>query len=140
MNRAERRAQKRHRHEWAIKEYGYGVVCTICGARADAEEAQRCHCGDPVAYGFDGDPTHHRGMCNRCDEVRCDAYPGECGREARGWRDALTQAAAIIERGRLSSPVTQWDQGYDQAEADAVQWLLDRASLPVARADAEESS
>ena len=37
-----------------------------------------CHCGAPVAYGFDGDPTHHRGMCERCDAVRCDAYPGAC--------------------------------------------------------------
>lgn len=39
-----------------------------------------CHCGEPVRFGFDGDPTHHRGMCEDCDSVRCDAYPGECGR------------------------------------------------------------
>ena len=39
-----------------------------------------CHCGDPVHYGYDGDPTHHRGMCAHCDPIRCDAYPGECGR------------------------------------------------------------
>lgn len=43
-----------------------------------------CHCGAPVVYSFDGDPTHHRGMCSDCDSVRCDAYPGECSRpEAR---------------------------------------------------------
>lgn len=39
-----------------------------------------CHCGEPVVYGFDGNLTHHRGMCEYCDAVRCDAYPGECGR------------------------------------------------------------
>lgn len=39
---------------------------------------EECHCGRPVAYGFDGDPTHHRGMCAECDARRCDAYPLEC--------------------------------------------------------------
>jgi len=39
-----------------------------------------CHCGEPVTYGYDGDPTHHRGMCAHCDDVRCDADPGACGR------------------------------------------------------------
>lgn len=38
----------------------------------------RCHCGEHVRYGYDGNPTHHRGMCEDCDLVRCDAYPGEC--------------------------------------------------------------
>lgn len=42
---------------------------------------EACHCGQPFAYGYDGDPTHHRGMCEHCDMVRCDAHPGECGRE-----------------------------------------------------------
>lgn len=37
-----------------------------------------CHCGAPVTYGYDGDPNHHRGMCEDCDLVRCDAYPGAC--------------------------------------------------------------
>lgn len=37
-----------------------------------------CHCGEPVVYGYDGDPAHHRGMCEHCDAVRCDAYPGAC--------------------------------------------------------------
>lgn len=46
----------------------------------DHDGAGACHCGHPLAYGFDGDQTHHRGMCDRCDSVRCDAYPGECGR------------------------------------------------------------
>lgn len=41
-------------------------------------EERECHCGRPVRFGFDGDPTHHRGMCADCDEVRCDAYPQEC--------------------------------------------------------------
>ena len=39
-----------------------------------------CHCGQPVQYGFDGNPGHHRGMCADCDAVRCDAEPGACGR------------------------------------------------------------
>jgi hypothetical protein len=41
-------------------------------------DSEVCHCGEPVTYGFDGDPTHHRGMCVECDAVRCDAYPGAC--------------------------------------------------------------
>lgn len=39
-----------------------------------------CHCGQPCVYGYDGDPTHTRGLCEHCDARRCDAYPGECGR------------------------------------------------------------
>lgn len=38
----------------------------------------RCHCGDPAAYGYDGNPKHTRGMCEACDSARCDAYPGDC--------------------------------------------------------------
>lgn len=41
---------------------------------------ERCHCGARPVYGYDGDPTHTRGLCEHCDLVRCDAYPGECGR------------------------------------------------------------
>lgn len=39
-----------------------------------------CHCGEPVVCGYDGDPSHTRGLCEDCDAVRCDAYPGECGK------------------------------------------------------------
>lgn len=39
-----------------------------------------CHCGEPVEFGYDGDPSHTRGLCKDCDAVRCDAYPGECGK------------------------------------------------------------
>ena len=39
-----------------------------------------CHCGDPVVFGYDSDPSHTRGLCSDCDAVRCDAYPGECGK------------------------------------------------------------
>ena len=28
----------------------------------------------------DSDPSHTRGLCSDCDAVRCDAYPGECGK------------------------------------------------------------
>jgi hypothetical protein len=44
----------------------------------------RCHCGQPVAWGFDGNQDHTRGMCKHCDEVRCDAYPGACDGDWRG--------------------------------------------------------
>lgn len=61
--------------------------CEYCGCTRDArgdcpwcDPQDLCHCGDQLAYGFDGDPTHHRGMCAHCDAIRCDAYPGECGR------------------------------------------------------------
>lgn len=37
-----------------------------------------CHCGNRVHFGFDGDSTHHRGMCRNCDAVRCDTDPGVC--------------------------------------------------------------
>ena len=39
-----------------------------------------CHCGEPVVFGYDSDPSHTRGLCDDCDAVRCDAYPGECGK------------------------------------------------------------
>lgn len=48
-----------------------------------ALRGESCHCGEPVVYGYDGDPTHQRGMCRRCDLVRCDAYPGACDAEPR---------------------------------------------------------
>lgn len=56
----------------------YAVVAEL-GVDLD-EETCFC-CGEPVAYGFDGDPTHHRGMCKDCDAVRCDAYPLDCLRK-----------------------------------------------------------
>lgn len=37
---------------------------------------ESCHCGDPI----DASEFRNRGMCTHCDDVRCDAYPGECGR------------------------------------------------------------
>jgi len=68
--------------------WGQGVLNDRIGKLLDALEAaltsgqrvERCHCGDPVVFGYDGDPTHHRGMCARCDAARCDADPGACGR------------------------------------------------------------
>lgn len=37
-----------------------------------------CHCGEPVVYGYTGNPEDTRGLCSYCQDVRCDAYPGEC--------------------------------------------------------------
>jgi hypothetical protein len=48
------------------------------GGWAPPSNPYRCHCGRPVTFGFDGDLTHHRGMCADCDAVRCDASPDEC--------------------------------------------------------------
>ena len=39
-----------------------------------------CHCGAPIVWhGYDHD-SWTRGLCEDCDPIRCDAYPGECGR------------------------------------------------------------
>ena len=44
----------------------------------DMTDEDTCHCGLPVTFGFDGNPNHTRGLCEHCDGVRCDAYPGAC--------------------------------------------------------------
>lgn len=65
-----------------------GAMCKVCDMHPDdcAEWGcgwgpldGNCHCGQPVAYGYDGNPLHSRGLCSDCDLVRCDAYPGACG-------------------------------------------------------------
>lgn len=43
-----------------------------------SEATELCHCGRLVAYGYDGDPSHHRGMCGDCDAARCDVDPTNC--------------------------------------------------------------
>ena len=71
-----------------MDELGYDYMCPNCVTPwkcngphlLPGEDPVLCHCGDRVQYGFDDDATHHRGMCVHCDAVRCDAYPGECGR------------------------------------------------------------
>ena len=50
-------------------------ICDECDRR-HASVACPCHCGDPV----DTSEFRNRGMCTHCDDVRCDAYPGGCGR------------------------------------------------------------
>ena len=40
----------------------------------DADD--KCHCGDPIYIHEDDGFT--RGLCEDCDAVRCDAYPGAC--------------------------------------------------------------
>lgn len=44
--------------------------------RFRAQQGESCHCGEPV----DTSEFRNRGMCTFCDDVRCDAFPGECGR------------------------------------------------------------
>ena len=69
--------------ERAFAKVRNGIQAEIVAAdRGDYDEGDDgfCHCGEPVRYGYDDNPQHHRGMCDHCDSVRCDAYPGECGR------------------------------------------------------------
>lgn len=41
-----------------------------------------CHCGQPqVWHGYDQD-SWTRNLCEHCDSVRCDAYPGACKPDA----------------------------------------------------------
>lgn len=46
------------------------------------KEDDLCHCGEPIY--FHNEPWYEepftRGLCSLCDMVRCDAYPGDCGR------------------------------------------------------------
>lgn len=106
--------------------------------------ADLCHCGKPASCGFDGDPTHHRGMCTDCDAVRCDAYPGECS-ASRGVRESRTfteterstvaeeaQAAVYGDRGK--------DYGHprENFSATAALWnalLADKLTEPVTAED-----
>lgn len=56
-----------------------------CGAAGVPEQAGQnetlhfirlCHCGASV----DQSEYRDRGMCTHCDDSRCDAFPGSCGR------------------------------------------------------------
>ena len=41
-----------------------------------------CHCGEQIYFHDEvwcAEPFT-RGLCKFCDQVRCDAYPGDCGR------------------------------------------------------------
>lgn len=73
------------RGRWWIWRHPFksAAILRHLGDAGDVEGAQNgadalCHCGLPVGYGYDGALTHHRGMCENCDLVRCDAYPQDC--------------------------------------------------------------
>lgn len=63
----------------------FGCDCLECAPRpalhdlddviAELGIEEDCHCGSVVVYGYDGNPTHHRGMCESCDTHRCDVDP-----------------------------------------------------------------
>lgn len=108
---------------------------------------EACHCGEPVAYGYDGDPTHHRGMCNECDSVRCDAYPGACTAhalaaagllatrteaeiKAEALREFADELAAIAREGN-----DDWWRGYEQAQLEAEEAAVRRADSLTIRED-----
>lgn len=50
----------------------------VCAHPEPPQCGCHCHCGQPVVYGYDGHPDHHRGMCTDCDPVRCDVDPTAC--------------------------------------------------------------
>ncbi len=70
-------------------------------------EAVVCHCGKPVVYGYDGDPTHHRGMCALCDSVRCDAFPGQCCEGERPMSECVF--CRIVAGDAPAEMVCEWD-------------------------------
>jgi hypothetical protein len=54
----------------------------------DYDEAvyqEKCHCGKPIrVYKDIGMLEFTRGLCEYCDSVRCDAYPGACRDDFNG--------------------------------------------------------
>ncbi|HEX2242813.1 MAG TPA: hypothetical protein VHK27_06100 [Gammaproteobacteria bacterium] len=42
------------------------------------QNIELCHCGRPIFINDAIEPGFTRGLCEDCDSVRCDAYPGEC--------------------------------------------------------------
>ena len=58
----------------------------LCGNDSPTcEELSNCHCGAPQIWHADTDTNGNPGgwtrhLCQRCDDARCDAYPGACGR------------------------------------------------------------
>lgn len=46
-----------------------GKTCESC------DQLFKCHCGKLTKVHYDG---LSRGLCEHCDSVRCDAYPGAC--------------------------------------------------------------
>jgi hypothetical protein len=52
--------------------------------RIPTQETELCHCGRSVFYGYDGNPNHHRGMCEDCDAARCDVDPTNCPYREKG--------------------------------------------------------
>jgi hypothetical protein len=78
-----------------------------------------CHCGKPVAYGFDLDPTHHRGMCKDCDAVRCDVDPNACKNFRVGWFEAC-----MFEIGYFLDRFEGQDRQVVRIDSDFVAALL----------------
>ena len=46
------------------------------------KEDDLCHCGEAIYFHDEEwyEEPFNRGLCSLCDMVRCDAYPGDCGR------------------------------------------------------------
>lgn len=73
--------------ECPAKAAAYDVLTTrlvedLAKDRAEdrASEPATCHCGKPVITHYDsnGVTGFTRGLCKRCDEVRCDVVPAAC--------------------------------------------------------------
>lgn len=89
-------------------------------------EAVTCHCGEVVTFGFDGVSTHHRGMCEHCDSVRCDVYPGECSPPIRG---------SAVHTETLSTIFLDIDNpgAGTLAEFPDGSWIVDIPNSPIGR-------
>ena len=111
-----------------------GMVDTMTDPYRGSNANERCHCGMPVVYGYDGDPTNHRGMCEHCDSVRCDAYPGECGRlgvlvtSVPAGSDTADEPRVCGERYGVQPDICRKPEGHEGWHDDGTgQWPVEPA-------------
>lgn len=97
----------------------------IAAIREVAGVDEVCHCGKAVVYGYNGNPGDTRGLCQDCQDVRCDAYPGACepAPSESPTADDFTKAEfARNKYGRIAGRV---DGDSPQWRASDMQWLSD---------------
>lgn len=100
-----------------------------CDDRRQHTEPEPCHCGKPVAYGYDGNPQHHRGMCEDCDTVRCDAYPGAC--KARDHDPVARPEHYTHSRIEVWDAIEEWGLGYRLGNVIKYVARADRKGNPI---------
>lgn len=95
-----------------------------------------CHCGQPqVWHGYD-QYSWTRNLCEHCDSVRCDAYPGSCKPDAINNPDHYkwlpVEAIEITEHfnfvlGNVLKYVMRADRkGRPLEDLKKARWYLDR--------------